>query len=170
MVTAERWSTHIDEDHEVLRYRVEAMKSALSAKTDPETRRCTLVSLVIRALAPDLELHLRKEEQVLFPALLNLATDRAGDIVFLKEQHTQLRTILRQLAASLCECGCHSEKIDWKEVTRVGGQFTYLLEQHERKEEELLIDVLASSLKPQELMQLARGFHRVAWKVFQEEL
>lgn len=62
-----------------------------------------------------LELHLRKEEEVLFPTLQCL-----------------------------------------------------LLEDHEKKEDRLLIDVLGFSLKPEELKELARSFQRAAWKLHEE--
>ena len=47
---------------------------------------------------------------------------------------------------------------------------TQVREDHERKENQLLIHVLESSLKPNELIELARGFHQVVWKIYRESL
>ena len=66
-------------------------------------------------------------------------------------------------------CGCESE-LNWKEAAHTGQEFINLLEDHERKENQLLIHVLESSLKPNELLQLAQEFHRMAGEIYREGL
>ncbi|MBI3332466.1 MAG: hemerythrin domain-containing protein [Candidatus Omnitrophica bacterium] len=153
-------------DHEALEAQVGALRAVLATDAGTEDRRATLQRF-IRAIGPDLELHLRKEEEVLFPALQKLAPEKGDAILFLKEQHGQLRTALRQLAGSVC--GCEPE-LNWKETAHAGQKFVDLLEEHEKKEEQLLIRVLEISLKPNELIELAHGFHQMAWKIFREGL
>jgi len=164
----ERWDSRVKGDHEALEAQVGALKMALTIEGTAEDRQVTLRKF-IRAIGPDLDLHLKKEEEVLFPALQRLGEEKAGSITLLKEQHGQLRRILRQLAGLVCECS-GSETLDWKIVAQTGQQFIELLEDHERKEEQLVINVLNSSLKPQELMQLAQGFQKAAWAAFREGL
>ncbi len=169
---AERSDMDVKEDHEALNAQLEAMEAALESEPDSEKRRKALVCLVVRTLAPDLEMHLRKEEQVLFPALQKLLGGKSGTVDLLKEQHVKIRSTIQWLAGLLCDCGCEekSKEVDWKEIAAVGKGFVNLLKGHEKKEDQLLADVLRASLKPQELMQLAQKLHRFTWEAFKEEL
>ena len=163
----ERWDTSVREEHNALEAQARALRAVLEIDAGTEDRRGTLRGF-IRAIGPDLELHLRKEEGVLFPGLQKLSPEKAGTITLLKKQHEQLRTALRQLAG--CVCGCESEPFNWKEIAHTGQEFINLLEDHGKKEDRMLIHVLESSLKPNELIGLAQEFHRMVWKIYREEL
>ncbi len=165
----ERWDNRVKEDHETLESQMSALKEALAIEGETLDRQMILRRFV-RVIGPDLELHLRKEEEVLFPALLKLSSEKEESIAFLKQQHGELRLALRRLAGLLCECDCASGKMDWKVVAEAGQQFIELLEDHERKEDRLLIHVLEEGLNSQELMKLAQGFQKVAWATYREAL
>lgn len=163
----ERLSGTIKQDHEALEAEAGALKSVLAAEEAEEARRAALKQF-IRIMGPDLELHLRKEEEVLFPALQRLSGERAAAIGLLKEQHGQLRWLLRRLAGLVCECDRASGAADWRAIAETSQQFIGLLEDHEGKEEQLLIHALEERLEPQELIHLARAFQRVTWSAFRE--
>jgi iron-sulfur cluster repair protein YtfE (RIC family) len=164
----EGWETQVREDHQQLEAQVGVLKAMLEIEVGAEDRRVTL-SRFIRVVGPDLELHLRKEEEVLFPALQRLAGEEAGAISLLNEQHRELRAALKRLAQLGCGCGYH-EPFDWEKVAQAGQRFVDLLEDHEKKEEQLLIRVLGKALKPQELMTLARQFRTIDWRFRAEGL
>ncbi len=164
----ERWETQVKEDHQALEAQVGALKAVLGIDAAMEDRRITL-NRFVRVIGPDLELHLRKEEEVLFPALQRLVGEEHGAIALLREQHHQLRAALKRLAQLGCECG-RQETFNWGEVAQTGQEFVGLLEDHEKKEEQLLIRALSDALKPQELMALARQFRTIDWRFRAEGL
>ncbi|MBI3616328.1 MAG: hemerythrin domain-containing protein [Candidatus Omnitrophica bacterium] len=165
----ERWDDQVTQDHQALEAQVGVLKLILTEDIAEQDRRGAFKRF-IRAIGPALVLHLRKEEQVLFPALEKLSGEKSDAIVVLREQHQQLLVLLKYLAELECWCGCGPESFDWKEVARAGQRFVNLLEEHERREDQLLIHVLESSLKPQELKNLARAFQQIVWQIFQEEV
>ncbi len=162
------WDSQLRQEHDDLDAQVKLLEQALAGKNGPQSRWGALSHLVIRSLGPHLELHLRKEEQVLFPALEKIAGGEIEEVRKLIEQHQQLRATLRELADQLSEP--RRENINWRQVSESGEKFMRALGEHERQEEHMLKDVLEASLKPRELMKLAEGFHQVTWKAFQEEL
>ena len=109
--------------------------------------------------------HLRKEEEVLFPALQKLLGENAGALTLLKEQHRELRAALRRIAELLQE----PEILEWDTVALVSEDFIDLLDDHEKKEDRLLINVLDLSLQPKELKALAGALQEVAQKAVTEE-
>ena len=165
-MVVERWEAQVRQDHQQLEAQVGALKAVL--EIDAAVRdRLVALSRFVRVIGPDLELHLRKEEEIFFPALHKLAGEEAGAIALLKEQHQKLRATLKHLAQLVCECGCQ-EKFDWEGAASSGKKFVDLLEDHEGKEEQLLIRALEKGLKPKELLELARQFQKIDWK-FREE-
>ena len=167
----QRWDSQIKEDHRTLENQLEVLQKSLEEISKPEAKRRDLSCIVIRVLGPTLELHLRKEEEVLFPAPEKLLGSKRGGIELLQEQHGDLRQIIRELAQLVCQCGCeHHQKINPKEAVALGEKFVRTLQEHEKKEDQLLTDVLEASLHPKELMGLAEQFHKVVWRTFQEEL
>lgn len=160
----ERWDNVVREDHQALESQMGALEAALSIDVGVEDRRVVL-SWIIRTLWPALELHLRKEEETLFPALARLLGDSAGAITMLKEQHRELRFALRRVAELVQAPG----NLYWEGVNIAAIALIELLEDHEKKEDRLLIDVLQYSLKPQELRSLAHAFGQVAQKAYTEE-
>jgi len=161
----ERWDEQVREDHQALESQIGALEAALSLDVGPSDRWVTL-RWIVRTVGPALELHLRREEEVLFPALQRLLGQEAGALTLLKEQHRELRASLRSLAGLLSD----PDALNWERITLASQSFIDLLEDHEKKEDRLLIDVLEFSLKPQELKNLAQAFQKVAWKAYQEEM
>lgn len=160
----ERWDTQVREDHEALGSQIGALEAALTIDVGQEDRRVVL-RWIVRTLWPALELHLRKEEEVLFPALQNLLGKEARAIALLKQQHGELRATLRQLAELLQG----NQDLDWEKIRSSGRLLIDLLEDHEKKEDRLLIDVLEYSLKPKELLGLAGAFQQISQKAYTEE-
>ncbi len=160
----ERWDEIIQEDHQALASQVGAMEAALTIDVGPEDRRVVL-SWIIRTLWPALELHFRKEERVLFPVLGVLLGREAGALVLLREQLAQLRHAHRRLAEFLQD----RENLNWQGIQLAVHAFSELLEDHEKKTQRLLLDVLEFNLKPQELKGLAEELTQVAQKAYTEE-
>ena len=61
------------------------------------------------------------------------------------------------------------ETVDNPEIRTGVQEFMDLLEDHEKKTEHLLLDVLDFSLKPKELRALAQAFEQVGRKAHEEE-
>ena len=163
------WDGQVKQDHEDLDAEVKMLGELLASKPDgAQPRWGALSHLVIRSLGPQLEIHLRKEEQILFPALEKLSGRKLEDLQLLIIQHEKLRTSLRQLANRLAEP--RRQDVAWDKVSQAARDFMETLSEHERQEERLVKTALESALKPAELVKLAEGFHQVAWKAFQEEL
>lgn len=158
------WDALIREDHHALESQAGALEAALSIDLSTQDRR-VVFSWILRGLSPSLELHLRKEEAVFFPALQRLLGESAGALVLLQQEHQELRRVLRHLAELLQDW----ERIDWQMVTLASEAFLHLLEEHEKKEDRLLVDVLEHSLKPKQLKGLAQQFQEVAQKAYAEE-
>ena len=161
----ERWDDQLREDHQALEAQVGALEAALKIDVAASERR-TALRWIVRTLGPALGLHLKREEETLFPALEELSGKETSAIEILKEQHRELRLALKNLATLLENPG----PMDWEGIAVAGREIVDLLEDHERKEDQLLINVLDSSLKPQELMALARGFQKATWKAYSEQL
>ena len=160
----ERWDEQVREEHNALESQVGALEAALKIDVGAEDRRVTL-KWIVRTLGPALHLHLRKEEEVLFPALERLLGEDAGAITLLKEQHRELRASLKHVA-ELLE---NRENLNWEALGFAAQAFVDLLEDHERKEDRLLIDALEFGLKPDELKGLAKAFQQIAWKAYKEQ-
>ncbi len=166
----QRWDTQVRDEHEALRGQVGALEAAMKADVSPQDRKVSLAWITIRALGPSLEFHLRKEEEVLFPALQRLLGKKGKAIEFLKQQHQELRLALRSLAGLVCDCGCEPEACNWKEVASASQRFRELFEEHEKREDQLLKEALELSLKPQELKNLVQALNQATWTAYREEL
>jgi iron-sulfur cluster repair protein YtfE (RIC family) len=158
------WSEGVHEDHRTLVAEAQALDAALSVDITPQDRRVVL-GWIVRTLWPALELHLRKEEEVLFPALEKLLGKEAGALTLLKEQNGELRLSHRRLAELIQP----TENLSWEAIRIAVGGFLELLEDHEKKVERLLIDVLEFNLSPKELKGLAEAFYELARKAHEEE-
>ncbi len=161
-----KWQSQVSEEHELLHDRVDAMKAALDEET-LEKKFKTLCEIE-RILGPDLELHLKKEEEVLFPALRWLAGKKAEGLDAIQEQHGQLRESFQRLAALLCQCGCVPAAPKWREIENRTWQFVRMLQEHEEKERLLVLEVLEAGLQPDALVRLAQEMQGIVWR-FREE-
>lgn len=159
-----QWDTPIQEDHQALMAQAGALEAALTVDV-PTRDRWVVLSWTLKGLHPSLELHLRKEEETLFPALQRVMGENAGAVTLLKEQHHELRAALRHLAELIQD----AENLNWIGIQLAAEGFVDLLEDHEKKEEKLLIHVLEKNLKPKARAELAEEFQRVAQRVYVEE-
>ena len=62
-----------------------------------------------------------------------------------------------------------SEDPHWEAIHLASQSFIDLLEDHEKKTDRLLLDVLQFNLRPKELKALAQAFQEVAQKAHEEE-
>ena len=151
------WNQKIQEEHRVLKSQREALKVSLDHPVAWKDRRVHLTQ-ILRSLDPALRLHLRREEETLFPAFERLIGSVSGMLSLLKTRHDDLRALLDRLAQLLED----RENISWQTIQESGEALADLLEDHEEKEGRLITDILEYSLKPQELTQLARQFQHAA--------
>ncbi len=160
----ECWNRQIQEDHRVLDSERKALKAVLEKPVGLKDLRVHLLQ-ILRSLEPRMKLHLRREEEVLFPAFEHLLGGGSGVLTLLKDQHDELRALLDKLSELLWD----RESSSWQNIAETGESLIALLETHEEKEGRFMVDILESSLQPQQLMDLARQFQRVASKLCQEE-
>lgn len=160
----ECWNRSIREEHQALDSQAEALKCALECPPAPYDR-ITFLRQLLHSFGPRLESHLRKEEQVFFPALRRLLGAETDRLEILLDQHERLRQHLYRLTA-LLEMPDHGR---WEEVVQTGRRLVDLLEDHEEKEGRFLLEILEFSLQPAELMRLAKEFHEAACKLAGEE-
>ena len=151
------WDRNIQEEHRILKSQCEALRASLEHPITWKDRRVQL-SQILRSLDPALRLHLRREEETLFPAFDQLLGGSSGTISLLRMQHDDLRTLLDHLARLLED----RERTPWQPIVGAGEALADLLEDHEQKESSFITDILEYSLKPQELTQLARQFQHAA--------
>ena len=152
----ESWGDPVREDHEALEVQAGALDAIFKVGATQQDRWVAL-KWITRSLKPILEVHLRKEEDILFPALEKLLGVKANAIPLLLEQHQRLRAYMRHLAEMLDD-----RPLPWGEIAQTSHRFVELLEDHERKEEHLLLEVLESNLQRTELLELAKSFRHAA--------
>lgn len=158
------WDAPIEEDHQALMAQAGALEAALAVDLLVRNR-WVVLSWTVKGLHPSLELHLRKEEEAFFPALERVMGKDAASVTLLKEQHHELRAALRHLAELIQD----PESLNWNVIGLAVEAFVDLLEDHERKEEKLLIHVLGKNLRPKVLAGLTEGFQQVAQRAYVEE-
>jgi len=151
------WNEQVREDHEALESQLRVLEAAFKIDIEPEDR---LVALrwIIRNMKLFLEPHMRKEEEILFPALERLLGTKSSTILILKRQHKKLRTRIGHLEKLLQG----SEPVDWDKISLASEGFISYFEDHEKIEDLLLLDVLEFSLKPKELKVLTKSLGRAA--------
>ncbi len=158
------WCEGVEREHEILLQQAEALETALTVDVPPEERRIVL-SWIIRNLWPALGLHLRKEEEVLFPAVRRLLGEGAGAVTLMREQHQELREAHRRLAELLQ----FQEHVDWVAIHVAAEGLINLMEDHQNKERHLILDVMGFSLKLKNLKELAGEFENVGRRIHEED-
>ena len=126
------------QDHQELRSEVEALTEVLKVEALPEDRREVLWS-VLQALGPHLERHLHREESLL-ASFQRILGKRTPTVDLLKDEYRELRIVLKQLT----ELVVRPETSNWSNIVQTTRLLVDLLEDHERKEEQLLVEVLES--------------------------
>ncbi len=158
------WDELIHKEHETLKTQAGVLDTTLGIDVPAQDRRVVL-SWTLRNLGPEVELHLRKEEEALFPTLKHLLKGGGSALILLRKDHEEIRTSLRHLAELLQD----PSNLDWDRIELAVQAFLYLFEEHEKIEDRLLLDVLQFNLNHKELMALADKYHQIAEKAHEEE-
>lgn len=147
----EQWSRRIYEEHRNLEAQVALLKSVLEIDVNPEDRRITLRS-VLETVVPVLELHLRREEAVLFPRLAQVLGREAMAVRQMLLQHAELRSAMSRLKQVLAGPAGFNQR----RLTEACGYFVDLWMDHEEKEERFLLEALEVNLNPSQLGALGK--------------
>lgn len=145
----EYWGKAIHEDHGEVLAKIEGLQRATTLEVGPEDLWVMLRHLILNA-HQGLEAHLRREEDLFFPALVHLIGEEAGAVRRLREDHRQLRLAAGYLMGLRQGRG----PLDPQEVSQATDSLLALLTEHEKTEDRLLLDVLEYSLEPQVLEDL----------------
>ncbi len=160
----ERWDAAVWEDHRALKRQADVLDSALKVNVGDEDRRVVL-SWTLRSLWPEMDLHLRKEEETLLVRLESLLGGDSGALETLRREHADLRAGFRHLAELIQDSSC----LEWDRIELAVEGFLYLLEKHEELGERLLLDVLQYSLNRKERISLMETYRKVAERAPAEE-
>ena len=161
---ADLWDAPVRQEHRRLKKGALVLDSALSIETSSLSRRVVL-SWGLKNLWPELDMHLRKEEEALFPSLERLLGRDSGARAMLHREHEDLRAGFRHLA-ELVQDPTH---LEWDRIELAVEGFLYLLEEHEKLEDRLLLNVLAHRMGKKELAAVSEEFLRVEERVRAEE-
>ena len=121
---------------------------------------------VVRALETDLAVHLRKEEEVLFPSLEAYLGREQGPIGVMLMEHEDLRRIVPMLADALAVLKTGADSVSrqdaLQEVLRWGHGLIGLLRQHIAKEDQCLFPMAASHMGRSRLLVLGEEMRGIA--------
>lgn len=121
---------------------------------------------VVRSLRTDLAVHLRKEEELLFPPLEAYLGREQGPIGVMLAEHEDLRRIVQRLSDALALLRADAEPASrqnaHQEVLRWGRGLIGLLRQHIIKEDRCLFPMAASHLGRPRLLALGEEMRALA--------
>ncbi len=120
------------------------------------------VDVAVQFLETELETHLRKEEQVLFPALSDYLPREGGPIGVMLLEHEDLRRTLRALRTALGLLRTDPQSASAEDVVKVGYSLIGLLRQHIKKEDLCLFPMSGSYLDRQRLLALGVAMRAMA--------
>ncbi len=120
------------------------------------------VEAAVQFLETELEVHLRKEEQVLFPALSGYLPREGGPIGVMLLEHKDLRRTLRALRTALGSLRTDPQSASAEDVLKVGYSLIGLLRQHIKKEDLCLFPMSSSYLDRQRLLALGGAMRAIA--------
>ena len=149
-------------EHEAVLLQVDALQQVLDDMQDGLQRAdaapLETAENVVRALRMDLDIHLRKEEAVLFPPLEAHLGREQGPIGVMLMEHEDLRRIMQRLSAAVSLLRSDAEPVSRKEaheeMLRWGRGLVGLLRQHIAKEDQCLFPMAASRLEGGQLRAL----------------
>lgn len=150
----------LSEDHIEVVAQLNRLKSAggkltgISGTAAEEARRD--ISEVAAFLASELELHLRKEEEALFPSLEAVTGAGGGPTTVMLYEHEDLRAKNQELQGFVAGFG-DAEKTA-RNVQKLQGTISYIYEvltQHIHKEDYILFPMAEDALTPEAMEQVA---------------
>ncbi|MBI4230111.1 MAG: hemerythrin domain-containing protein [Planctomycetes bacterium] len=103
----------------------------------------------------DLQLHRRKEEEVLFPALGEHIGVDSGPVACMLEEHAKEKTLLRDLRAAIEQAGSAPP------LRRATDAFVSHLRLHIQKENEVLFPMAENLLPPEQKELVFDGMRRI---------
>jgi len=162
--TMENWDRGIQQDHEGLMAQVGAMEAALSMKIS-EADRWTVLHGLLTHLWPNLELHLRKEREVLIVELERTLGKMGGSKAILLEEQEGLKKALRHLAELIQD----RSDLDWFRIAMAVQNLIHSFGEHESIVQRLLMDTLAAHSNSIRLNELADRIEQLVWQAYTEE-
>lgn len=144
----------LTQEHEAVLSNVAALQQALEGMQDGlhqvDTAALDAAENVVRSLKTDLAVHLRKEEEILFPPLEGRLGREQGPLGVMLMEHEDLRRIVQRLSDALsllrADAELASRQDAHQEALRWGRGLIGLLRQHIAKEDQCLFPMAAFHL------------------------
>ncbi len=156
----------LTEEHQAVLSHLGTLDGALvrlvKDETGVDSEALSAVGAVTQLLETDLGLHLRKEEEVLFPALAACLGQEGGPIGVMLMEHEDLRRSLRALSTAFGALQADPRSASPEEVRQVGYGLIGLLRQHIKKEDHMLFPMAGSSLDRGQLLALGEQMRAMA--------
>ncbi|MBI2370822.1 MAG: hemerythrin domain-containing protein [Deltaproteobacteria bacterium] len=143
---------NLQAEHVVALEKLDALESVIKTLErggSPEA--VATVSDVIAFLNAELELHIRKEEEALFPPLDVMIGSGLGPTAVMRMEHNDLKARRDALKAAL------DRKIA-TEMAPPAGEIIGILREHIEKEEYVLFPLTRSALSPEQLQAIGAEF------------
>jgi hemerythrin-like domain-containing protein len=145
-------------EHEAVLSHLDTLALALGAlekeQVNFDSEAFRVVEEVIRLLRTDLGLHLRKEEEILFPVLSPSLGKEGGPIGVMLREHEGLRQILLTLNNAMVVFRADPQTASLKEILQGCQDLISLLRQHIQKEDNCLFPMANSNLTQTRLQDL----------------
>lgn len=143
-------------DHARVLGELDALERAARGGADGQDRERTLLRLV-RLLERQFDTHMRAEDEVLFPALIEALPEARGSIAPLKAEHDELRSMLAGLARVLVQPPGPARE---ERIAVQVRDLVDLLRIHVRKEEAVVFSVAERVLPESTLQRIAQRLER----------
>lgn len=142
---------------------LEALTSRL--QTGPGTPADSLPNLgrITDMLRRDLALHIKKENDGLFPALRSLMPEEAGPIAVMQSEHEEINELLRGLLEGVAHLKCcpTPEGYGSSQVRQQGGSLIQALRSHLLEEEQVLFPLAEDFMSAEEDRQVAYAYEQI---------
>jgi hemerythrin-like domain-containing protein len=145
-------------EHEAVLSHLDTFALALGAlekeQVNFDSEAFRVVEEVIRLLRTDLGLHLRKEEEILFPVLSPSLGKEGGPIGVMLREHEDLRQTLHTLNNAVVVFRAEPQAASLEKILQRGYGLISLLRQHIQKEDNCLFPMANSNLTRARLQDL----------------
>ena len=123
------------QDHQDLRAQMGAFSEVLNTPLLPEDRREILWHL-LQTLGPYLEYHIHREE-MLFPSFQRSLGRENNTLALLQDEYAELRLVLKRLT----DLVVRPEGSSWSQINETTQLLMDLMEDHEKWEQQLIMEV-----------------------------
>ena len=156
----------LTQEHQAVLSQLDTLHAALARLLEDEARvdseALSDVQAVVQFLETELGIHLRKEEEVLFPVLSGYLGQEGGPIGVMLLEHEDLRRSLRALSTALGTLRGDAQPASCQEARQVGYGLIGLLRQHIKKEDHILFPMAGSFLDRGQLLALGQQMRAMA--------